>query len=112
MIPVEKTTRARICAAVAVLFCAGCMHFSSTPGETRTEGSRQRAVNKRVLELAEEARPDCRQRKITDTEILDLYPDATVALERWTVTQCGDRTRFLVRFPAKGRGSGFVVVRE
>ena len=112
MIPAKEMTLAPICAAVAMLLIAGCMHFASPPGETRAEGARQRAISKRVLDLAEEARPNCRQRKITDTQIVDLHPDGTVALEQWTVTQCGDRARFLVRFPSKGRGMGFVVTRE
>ncbi len=99
-------------ALTAALLTAGCMYFAGVPGETRTEGSRQRAVSKRVFELAEEARPECRSRKITDSEIVDLHPDGTVAYEMWTVTQCGQRSRYMVRFPAKGRGSGFVVEPE
>ena len=107
-----NTLISRSVTVAAALLAAGCMHFSSVPGETRTEGTQQRAISKRIFELGEAARPDCGQRRITGSEILDLHPDAKPAVERWTLTQCGQRTLYLVRFPLTGRGTGFVVSPE
>ena len=96
---------------VAALAVSGCLTWR-VPGETQTSGSRMRAVGERVLEAAAKERPGCRRQNVTDTQIVELHPDAKVELERWTVTGCGDKMTFLVRFPPTGRGTGFLVQRE
>ncbi len=88
------------------------MYFANVPGETRTGGTQQHAISKRIFELGENERPSCRDRKISDSEIVDLHPDGKVAVERWTLTQCGERSRYIVRFPPTGRGTGFLVNAE
>ena len=99
--------------AVAALVCVttgGCNFLRhSVPGETLTSGTKQRAVQDRVLEQAARDNPGCRQQKVTDTVILDLHPDAKAAVERWTVTGCGEKMNYLVRFPPTNRGTGFLV---
>jgi hypothetical protein len=80
----------------------GC---SSVPGETLSSGGVQREVRDRVLAAAKSKRPDCRQQKIADTEIVDLHPDGKAAVELWIVEQCGQRVRYFVTFPPKGRGT-------
>ena len=84
-----------ITSAAVALMLGGCTYLGvgSPPGETRTDGRQMRAISARVLELAEKAHPSCRKRNITDTEIVDLYGDGKVSVERWTVTQCGVRLR-------------------
>ena len=108
----DTAPASRIIAAAVALTLGACSLIGSPPGETRTDGRQQRAVSARVLELAEKARPSCRKRDVTDTEIVDLYGDGKVSVERWTVTQCGERSRYLVNFPPSGRGTGFTVQAE
>ena len=93
-------------AGLLILFTSGCLYV---PGETLTDGPRQRAVKNEVLTQAKNARPDCRQQSITDSVIVDLHGDGKVAVERWTVTQCGERVHYRVSFPPAGRGTGFLV---
>ena len=88
------------------LLLAGC---TSVPGETLSSGSRMRDISDRVLGLAKAKRPDCRQQKIADTEVVDLHPDGKPAAELWVVDQCGQRVRYVVTFPPTGRGTGFLV---
>ena len=88
---------------------AGCL---PVPGESLLSGSRQREVRDRVLALAKSAKPECRQQKITDTQIVELHGDGKVAVERWTVEQCGEKTRYSVSLPPTGRGTGFLVKQE
>ena len=103
------TLRITPAALAAALMVAGC---ASIPGESLLSGSRQREVRDRVLTLAKSARPECRQPKIADTEIVELHGDAKVAIERWIVEQCGEKARYRVTLPPTGRGTGFLVDRE
>jgi hypothetical protein len=106
------SARARLLRALAVFVVTAlgaCTYFTDIPGETLAKSSQQRAISQRMLDLAQSSRPGCRDRKITDSEIVDLHPDGMVALERWTVTQCGERIRYIVSFPPTGRGAGFTV---
>ena len=98
----------RITCAVSTvtLIIAGCL---AVPGETLLSGSRQREVRDRVLAAAKSAKPECRLQKVTDTEIAELHGDGKVALERWTVEQCGEKVRYRVSQPPTGRGTGFLV---
>lgn len=108
--PVNATASA---ISIVLLFVAGCSILGpDIPGETLTSRAQKRAIRDRVLELSQEARPDCRRRELTETEVLDLHPDGKVAVERWTVTQCGERARYIVTLPPTGRGTGFVVKPE
>ena len=103
----NPTASAIVLMAVTTAFLtAGCLYV---PGETLTDGPRQRAVKNEVLTQAKSARPDCRQQSITDSVIVDLHGDGKVAVERWTVTQCGERVHYRVSFPPAGRGTGFLV---
>ncbi|HUO81356.1 MAG TPA: hypothetical protein VM616_00690 [Gammaproteobacteria bacterium] len=84
---------------------------TSVPGETMTPRAVQRDVHDRVLTLARKADPQCRQPKVTATEILDVHPDGRPSAELWSVQLCGRRANYVVNFPAK-RGPGFSVREE
>ena len=88
------------------LFVTSC---ATVPGETLTSWRLKREVSERVLAQASSAAPQCRQQKITNTEIVEVHPDGKPALELWTVDQCGRRSHYRVYFPPAGRGSGFSV---
>src|ERR1700694_3465666 len=88
---------------------AGCAHV---PGETLTSGGLQREVRTRVLSLAETAKPECRRNSIVNTEVLELYPDGKVSVERWSVDRCGERVHYRVQLPPSARTSTFNVSRE
>jgi len=93
----------------ALLLVSAC---SSVPGETTAPRALQRDVSNRVLELARKADPQCKQPKITTTEMLEVRPDGQSAEERWTVEQCGRRVNYVVSFPprrAAGTSLGFSV---
>ena len=94
---------------ILALVTTSCAHV---PGETLTSGTRQHAISGQVLDLSKQARPDCRRHNVTDSEIVDLHPDGKVAIERWTVTRCGERARYVVTLPGTGRGTGFLVKPE
>ena len=88
---------------------AGCL---PVPGETLLSGTRQREVRDRVLAVAKSAKPECRQQKITDSQVVELHGDGKVAAEQWTVEQCGEKMRYRVTLPPTGRGTGFLVQPE
>src|SRR6476661_5836852 len=95
-----------VLAGVAI---GGCTHV---PGETLTAGGLQRDVKARVLTLATSAKPQCRRAAIVHTEVVELHPDGKVALERWTVDECGEKVPYQVNFRPAGRGQTFVVRRN
>ena len=92
------------CTVAAVMSACG-----SVPGETLASGGVRRDVTRRVLIQANAAVPDCKKQRISDTEVVEVHPDGKVAMERWTVEQCGSRAHYLVRFPASGKSSGVQV---
>ena len=94
---------------ILVVLFVGCAHV---PGETLTSWSLKRQVSERVLAQASIAAPQCRQQKISNTEIAEVHSDGKPALEIWTVEQCGRRSHYRVYFPPTGRGSGFSVQAE
>ena len=96
-----------LCLATFALYA--CM---PVPGETLTSSGLQRDIKARVLMLASNARPQCRNNSIVNTEVLELHPDGKVAAERWTVDRCGERVHYAVNLPATGRGSNFLVREE
>jgi hypothetical protein len=85
---------------------------SAVPGETLAPRSVQRDVTERILAMAAQGNPQCRQRKISNTEVADLHPDGKVATERWTVDACGRRSNYIVSYSARERGTTFVVREE
>ena len=91
------------------LLVASCAHV---PGETLTSWSLKRQVSERVLAQASTAAPQCKQQRISNTEIAEVHSDGKPALEIWTVEQCGRRSHYRVYFPPTGRGSGFSVQAE
>jgi hypothetical protein len=92
----------------AALLVAGC---STVPGETMTPRAVQSSVRERVLTLARAADPQCKQPKVANTEILDVYSDGRPSMELWTVELCARRVNYVVNFPAK-KGPGFSVREE
>jgi hypothetical protein len=94
----------RLAALGLALACvlAAC---SSVPGETLASGGVRREVTHRVLALSNAAAPDCKSQRIADTEVVELHPDGKVAVERWTVEQCGTRAHYKVLFPAAGKAT-------
>ena len=96
-----------LCVIIVTLYA--CM---PVPGETLTSSGLQRDIKARVLMLASAAKPQCRNRSIVNTEVLELHPDGKVAAERWTVDRCGERAHYVVNLSATGRGSNFVVREE
>jgi hypothetical protein len=95
--------------------CAALVLFSActtVPGETTASRALQRDVSERVLTLARKAEPQCKQHKITTTEILEVRSDGQSAEELWTVEQCGRRVNYIVGFPPQrgpSRSVGFSV---
>jgi hypothetical protein len=85
---------------------------TSVPGETLTSGGRQRDIAERVLAQSARANPQCKQRRIADTEVVELHPDAKPAVERWSVEECGRRVHYRVTLPPTGKGSAFSVRAE
>jgi hypothetical protein len=71
----------------------------------------QREVRDRVLALARTADTQCRQPRVSATELLDVHPDGRPMAEVWTVEVCGRRVNYIVSFPAK-QGPGFSVREE
>jgi hypothetical protein len=96
------------CAASLFLLSA----CTTVPGETTAPRALQRDVSERVLTLARKAEPECKQHKITTTEILEVRSDGQSAEELWTVEQCGRRVNYIVGFPPQrgpSRSVGFSV---
>ena len=94
------------CAAAALI--SAC---TTVPGESAAPRGVQREVRERVLTLARAADTQCRQPKVSTTELLDVHPDARPMAELWTVEVCGRRINYVVSFPAK-KGPGFSVREE
>lgn len=95
--------------ALAILALAAC---STVPGETTASREMQRAVSDRVLTLARQADPQCKQQKVATTEMTEVHADGRSAQETWTVESCGRRMNFIVTFPPKrpsGTSVGFSV---
>ena len=92
------------------LLAEGVSGCSSVPGETLASGSVRRDVSRRVLEQANAANTACKSQKISETLVLELYPDGKVASERWSVDQCGAKAHYRVSFPPSGK-AGAVSVR-
>ena len=109
---ISRFTDTAIACCALVLGLSGC---SSVPGETTSSGATQREVRERVLALARETDPKCRQQNITHTEMLEVYSDGKAAEELWTVQQCGRRLNYVVSF-SRLRGTstkqGFTVRAE
>ena len=98
---------------LAVLTCAVAAFLSacgSVPGETLASGSVRRDVSRRLLSQANAAVPACKNQRISDTEVVEVHPDGKVAMERWTVEQCGSRSHYRVLFPPSGN-AGQVQIR-
>ena len=100
--PASPPTR---CALALALLLAGC---SSVPGETMTSRGVQSDVRQRLLERARNSDPQCRQPRVTNTEVIDVHSDGRPAGELWSLDVCGKRVDYLVSFPAK-KGPGFSV---
>ena len=94
--------------AAALLVAAGC---SSVPGETMTSRGVQSDVRQRLLERVRNSDPQCKQPRVTNTEVLDVHSDGRPAGELWTLDVCGKRVNYLVSFPVK-KVSGFSVREE
>jgi hypothetical protein len=102
--------RPRTGRVAAALCLCGLLHAcSSVPGETLAPREARGAASDKVLQQARAAHPACKSPRIVDTEVLELHPDARVAVERWTVEHCGERSRYHVLFPPKGNVSGVQV---
>ena len=85
---------------------------TSIPGESMAHRSIQRDVREKVLAQARAADPQCKQPRIGNTEILDVYADGRSSQELWSVEGCGRRLNYLVGFPPKrdtGTSMGFTV---
>jgi hypothetical protein len=85
---------------------SGC---ASVPGETLAGEGLKRSVRDRVLTLARGTDPQCKQQKLSNTEVLEVHRDGKAAEERWTVEQCGQRLHYVVSFPPAPRASSFSV---
>jgi hypothetical protein len=94
---------------VVMGFVAACARM---PGETLTSGGLQRDVKARVLSLASTVNPACGRRSIVNTDVLELHPDGRVAVERWTVEQCGQRLVYRVNLPPARGASNFSITPE
>lgn len=92
----------------AALLASAC---STVPGETMASFGVQREVRERVIKLARSADPQCKDPKISTTEIVEVHPDGRAAAEMWTVEQCGRRVNYVVSFPAR-KNAGFTVRAE
>ena len=97
--------------AVALgLFAAAC---STVPGETTASRRQQGEVRDRLIGMARAGNPQCRDPKVTGTEILDVHSDGRSSQELWTLDRCGTRLRYVVSFPVKpGPASQFSVREE
>lgn len=93
---------------LATLTLGAC---TAVPGETTAPRSIQGAVQDKVLALARSADPQCKQPKISTTEIIDVHPDGRSASEVWVVEQCGRRANYVVSFPPR-KGASFSVQPE
>ena len=92
--------------AIAVVLTAWLAGCTSIPGESTAPRRVQQDVNDRVLALARAADPQCRQQRVTQTEMVNVHGDGATAEEVWTVTTCGQRLRYIVTFPPKRGPTG------
>lgn len=99
-------TAALSAALISGLLLAGC---AGVPGETLAPEGLQRNIRDRILVLARAADPQCKNPKVSTTEVLEVHRDGKAAEERWTVEQCGRRVHYVVTFPSTPRGSNFSV---
>jgi len=93
-------------ALAAALLLSGC---AGVPGETLAGSGVQRNIRDRILVLARTADPQCKNPKISATEVLEVHRDGKSAEERWTVEQCGRRIHHLVVFPPAPHNANFSV---
>jgi hypothetical protein len=61
-------------------------------------------IRDRIYSLARGANPQCRQQRITHTEVLELHPGGQVALERWTLENCREKLDYIVSYPLRATG--------
>jgi hypothetical protein len=97
---------ARAALFLSLSFTAGC---ATIPGESLAPSSTQREIRNRLFADGRNVNAQCRQQKILNTEVLDLHPTGSVAEERWTLENCGQRLTYVVSFPASARGAKFQV---
>ena len=93
---------------IAVLLSA----CASVPGETLASAGQRRDISRQVLAQARTATPACREPRVGDTEVVEVYPDGRVATERWAVEACGTRTYYRILFPAAGKATPVQVRHE
>ena len=46
----------------------------------------------------------CKQRKVVNTEVIEVRPDGKPGVERWTVDRCGAKVNYRIAFKAGPRG--------
>ena len=102
--PHKRVVRLRL-AMICCIFAGVLSACGSVPGETLASGGVRRDITRRVLAQAGTAAPDCKSPRISDTEVVEVHPDGRVAMERWTVEQCGTRAHYRVVFPAAGKAA-------
>ena len=95
----------RAAVLAGAVLCTAC---TSIPGETDAPRALQSSIQERVLGLARTADPQCKQQKISTTEMLQVFPDGRSAEELWVVESCGRRLNYVVGFPPKRAGGSAI----
>jgi hypothetical protein len=73
-------------------------------GKTLTRGQFRSDTELCVLYLDESVAPECKNRKIVDTELLERFTDGTWS-ERWTVNRCGKLIKCKLNFFPQPNGT-------
>ena len=72
------------------------------PGQTTADPALQSDVSGMLLKVDAARSRDCQQRKIADTQNVELTPDHHT--ERWVVDRCGTPVNYLVTYTKSPRG--------
>lgn len=114
-------------ALVPALLVTGCIAgfpgpFMSVPGETLADSGLQSDTWMLLVEVLDKgAAPDCDQREVVDTRVLEHPAGASVRdgpllqggwVEEWTLDRCGEQVAYRVEYVADGRGGTFVRARK
>jgi hypothetical protein len=97
-----RLKEARVLASIAA---AGVLLSAVTAPGAAAESSKLRDdVTAMVMIMDGPRDKDCAERKISDTQVLEVRPDGTGIVERWTLNRCGKSINYLVRFTRNAKG--------